>query len=257
MKNVFKMLGIALFACSLFVACGEDPTQFTITVNVNDATMGTATGGGVYDSAATVTLTATPNEGYTFANWSDGVETNPRTITVTKNETYTANFVAVNNDHANVTFGTNTNWDATFVGAGTYGNSFIVRLYKDQTSSNQPSVYMVSGKTVGTVAYEYIEGEGGNGYNCFYFNYDEDYTTLDGQTYPTWQTDSYSQTITAIDMNAQTFTFTSTGSVWSLADYAAGNTQNPTTNALNTDVSSPWETIQFSKSAMPKAFVRK
>ena len=257
MKNVFKMMGIALMACTMFVACGdEETTQFTITVNVNDATMGTVSGGGVYDSAATATLTATANEGYEFANWSDGVEANPRTITVTKDETYTANFVAKVTTHADVTFGTNTTWAATFVGAGTYNNQFIIRLYKDQTSTTQPSVYMVSGKTVGTIAYEYIEGQGSNGYSLFYFNYDDDYTTYNGNTYPTWQTETYSQTITAIDMNAQTFTFTSTGSVWSLADYVAGNTENPTVNALNTDVESPWETINFSKSAMPKAFVK-
>lgn len=251
MKNVFKFLGIAFVACSMFVACGEEKAEYTITANVNDATMGTVTGGGVYEEGATCTLTATPNEGYEFANWSDGVEANPRTITVTKDETYTANFVAKVTTHADVTFGTNTTWAATFVGAGTYNNNFIVRLYKDQTSTTQPSVYMVSGKTVGTI--EYVQG---NGYNCFYFNYDEDYTTYNGSTYPTWQTETYSQTITAIDMNAQTFTFTSTGSVWSLADYAAGNTENPTVNALNTDVMSPWETIEFSKSAMPKAFVK-
>lgn len=251
MKNVFKMMGVAFVACAMFVACTEEKTQFTITVNVNDATMGTATGGGVYDSAATATLTATANEGYEFANWSDGVEANPRTITVTKDETYTANFVAKVTTHADVTFGTNTTWAATFVGAGTYNNDFIVRLYKDQTSTTQPSVYMISGKTVGTI--EYAQG---NGYNCFYFNYDEDYTTYNGTSYPTWQTRTYSQTITAIDMNAQTFTFTSTGTVWSLADYAAGNTENPTENALNTDVMSPWETINFSKGEMPKAFVK-
>ncbi len=253
MKNVFKFLGIAFVACSMFVACGEEKAEYTITANVNDATMGTVTGGGVYEDGATCTLTATPNEGYAFANWSDGVETNPRTITVTKDETYTANFVAVQTEHATVTFGQNTTWEATFVGAGTYNNSFIVRLYKDQSANNQPSVYMVSGKTVGTISYEYVEGQGSNGYSLFYFNYNNDYTEYNGNNYPTWQTDSYTQTITAIDMNAQTFTFTSTGAVYNLADYL-NDTDN--TQALNTDVMSPWETIEFSKSAMPKAFVK-
>lgn len=40
----------------------------------------------------TITVTATPNEGYRFVKWDDGVTTASRTITVTGNATYTAYF---------------------------------------------------------------------------------------------------------------------------------------------------------------------
>lgn len=62
---------------------------YTITTS---ATNGTVTGGGAYINNATPTLTATPDECYRFVQWSDGNTDNPRTITVTGNATYTAEF---------------------------------------------------------------------------------------------------------------------------------------------------------------------
>ena len=53
---------------------------------------GTVTGGGIYEYGTTVTLTATPNSGYKFVKWSDENTSNPRTITVSGNATYTAIF---------------------------------------------------------------------------------------------------------------------------------------------------------------------
>ena len=67
----------------------DNPT-FTITTS---ATNGTVTGGGTYIVNATATLTATPNTCYDFSQWSDGNTDNPRTITVTGNATYTAEFI--------------------------------------------------------------------------------------------------------------------------------------------------------------------
>ena len=68
--------------------------QYTITVNASPAEGGTVSGGGNYAYGATATLTATPNSGYTFLQWSDGNTSNPRTVTVTGNATYTALFLA-------------------------------------------------------------------------------------------------------------------------------------------------------------------
>ena len=64
----------------------------TITVKSNNDSYGTVTGGGHYDCGKTATLTATPKTGYTFVKWNDNVTTNPRTITVTADTTYTATF---------------------------------------------------------------------------------------------------------------------------------------------------------------------
>ena len=50
-----------------------DTTRYTVTVNVNDTTMGYVTGGGVYDSGAVVSLSAVANPGYRFVQWSNGL----------------------------------------------------------------------------------------------------------------------------------------------------------------------------------------
>ncbi len=68
---------------------------YTVTLSVNDEKRGCVSGAGKYEEFETVTITATPKLSYCkFANWSDGVTTNPRTISVTKNIALTANFVS-------------------------------------------------------------------------------------------------------------------------------------------------------------------
>ena len=62
---------------------------YTITVN---AVNGQVLGGGEYQYGTTTDLTAIPDEGYVFDQWSDGVKDNPRTITVTGDVEYTALF---------------------------------------------------------------------------------------------------------------------------------------------------------------------
>ena len=57
-----------------------------------DETMGSVSGGGVYEAGATATLTATPIEGYHFVGWSDGEEANPYEFTVTGDISLSASF---------------------------------------------------------------------------------------------------------------------------------------------------------------------
>lgn len=66
----------------------------TYTVNVvsTDAKAGSVEGGGEFEHGATTTIKAQANEGYHFVQWSDGVKDNPRTVTVTANITYYAQF---------------------------------------------------------------------------------------------------------------------------------------------------------------------
>ena len=66
--------------------------SYTLTVAPNDATMGSAYGAGSYNYNTTATLTAVPNYGYHFTQWSDAVTDNPRTVMVLNNATYTAQF---------------------------------------------------------------------------------------------------------------------------------------------------------------------
>lgn len=70
----------------------EETPTYTITTAVSPTGGGTVTGGGTYESGASATLTATANSGYTFKQWSDGVTTASRTITVNGDATYTAIF---------------------------------------------------------------------------------------------------------------------------------------------------------------------
>ena len=106
------------------------PTQYTITVGSNNSAWGSVTGGGTYNSGATVTLTATPASGYRFVSWNDSNTQNPRTVTVTGNATYVATFEAI--PPTQYTVSLNIGWlygyafgyydtnDVYVTGAGTY-----------------------------------------------------------------------------------------------------------------------------------------
>lgn len=48
------------------------PTQFAVGLSANPAIGGSTTGGGSFDAGTNVTVTATPNLGYTFTNWTEG-----------------------------------------------------------------------------------------------------------------------------------------------------------------------------------------
>ena len=72
--------------------------SYTLTLAVNDTTMGTVSGGGTYMYGADVVITATPNTGYHFVEWNDGVTEAVRTIEVKGNTTYTAFFAADTNN---------------------------------------------------------------------------------------------------------------------------------------------------------------
>ena len=65
---------------------------FTITTLTNNNQYGTVSGGGSYISGSSAVLTANANTGYHFVQWNDGNTQNPRTVTVTGNATYTAQF---------------------------------------------------------------------------------------------------------------------------------------------------------------------
>lgn len=63
------------------------------TVSIATAEHGSVSGAGRYDLGASATLTATPDEGYSFASWSDGNSDNPRVITVNDNISLSVRFV--------------------------------------------------------------------------------------------------------------------------------------------------------------------
>lgn len=66
-------------------------TRYNISATC-DANRGSVTGGGEYPNGYTATLTATPKNGCTFVGWSDGNTDNPRTVTVSGEASYIAQF---------------------------------------------------------------------------------------------------------------------------------------------------------------------
>lgn len=65
----------------------------TITAVSSDPAKGYVSGGGQYQIGSNATLTATPTDAcFEFEQWSDGDTSNPRTVSVTADATYTAIF---------------------------------------------------------------------------------------------------------------------------------------------------------------------
>ena len=91
--------------------------SYNVAVVSDNSTMGTVTGAGSYDYNTNATLTATANYGYSFAQWSDGNTTNPRTVVVTRDSSFTAQFAA---NSYNVTVASANTTMGTVAGAGSY-----------------------------------------------------------------------------------------------------------------------------------------
>lgn len=94
---------------------------YTITVAANPTGYGTVAGGGTYNYGTEVTLTATPNTGYDFVNWTlNGVAVSGEdqyTITVSDNANYVANFEIINYTISAIA---NPEEGGTITGVGTY-----------------------------------------------------------------------------------------------------------------------------------------
>ena len=67
-------------------------TYYNVTTYVDPYGAGTVTGGGTYEEGTSIVLTATANPGYTFTQWNDGNMSNPRTVTVNGDMSFTAQF---------------------------------------------------------------------------------------------------------------------------------------------------------------------
>ena len=75
---------------AIFIAPGEE--TYTVTVSVNDDLMGSVSGAGNYPYGTQVTIEATANDGYHFAEWSNGNRENPTVITLEGDTALTAIF---------------------------------------------------------------------------------------------------------------------------------------------------------------------
>ena len=72
---------------------GTNPTrQYTISVTSANTDQGIVSGGGTYSEGSRVDITASPKAGYQFDKWSDGNTSSVRTINVSKDESFVAQF---------------------------------------------------------------------------------------------------------------------------------------------------------------------
>lgn len=104
-------------------------TKQEIIVTINDTEAGSVNGGGIVAYGQEITITATPNEGFTFVNWTvDGVEVSTDaeyTFTVTGNATYTANFEV---SQYTITVVANPTEGGVVTGEGIYSHGSTVTL---------------------------------------------------------------------------------------------------------------------------------
>ena len=69
-----------------------DKNIYTITTNCNNNQMGSVNAPNNAEYLDKVTITATANYGYHFTQWSDGITDNPRTLVLTQDTAFTAEF---------------------------------------------------------------------------------------------------------------------------------------------------------------------
>lgn len=232
MKNIFKFFSVMLVAGAMLCSCtdpnADDPNnpvtpKYTITATANNDAYGTVTGSGEYEANTVATLTATPNAGYKFVNWNDGNTQNPRTITVTGDANYMANFDKA--DGVTVTFGSSTTWDATSAYATNYSNMGLLFFgaFKEYENANAPFVQGYFGTNPGNYTHA-----AGDYYYFFYYENENDFTidndgSLSGEpgaTLPNWQPKAgFTESVSAIDLNAQTITAVANGECFYLPDY--------------------------------------
>ena len=124
-------------------------SEYTLTATANPAEGGSVTGAGVYEEGTTVTLTATPNEGYEFVSWTNGgavVSTNATySFVIKKNLALVANFKAV---EATVYTISTEAVNGTVTGAGVYEEDATVTLTATPADGYNFKNWTVSGAEV-------------------------------------------------------------------------------------------------------------
>lgn len=84
---------ITVTSNGLFTAqFAKDPAKYTLTTSSTNASQGSAYGQGKYEEGTSVAIFAVANDGYHFTQWHDGNTENPRTVTVSTDAMYFANF---------------------------------------------------------------------------------------------------------------------------------------------------------------------
>ena len=103
--------------------------KYVVTVLSNPLLGGTTTGGGTFNSGASVTVTAAPNAGFTFTNWTDGVNIVSSSLsyqfTISGNRSLVANYAAI---PYTVSVSSNPLLGGTTTGGGTFNSGASVTV---------------------------------------------------------------------------------------------------------------------------------
>ena len=121
-----------------------DYNQYSITLDLNDSVRGTVNGEGEYDYLSQRTISATANYGYHFTQWNDGNTDNPRTITLTQDTSFTAQFAK---NQYTLTITSNDDSIGTVSGGGTYEYLDEATLTATTTAAHHHFVQWSDGET--------------------------------------------------------------------------------------------------------------
>ena len=122
-ENTDNPRQITMTADLILTAVFEEIPVPDFTLTLTTAGEGTVTGAGTYKQGEVVTITATPDEGYGFSQWSDGSTDAWRQITIRSNMTLTAVFQIRSYDLT-----VNVEGEGTVTGAGTYTHNEVITL---------------------------------------------------------------------------------------------------------------------------------
>ncbi len=143
----------------------EVTPTYTISVVASPSNLATTTGSGSYKADQFIPISATAKEGARFTGWSDGIQYNPRHVTVTGNATYTANFVAI--PKYTLTVLANNNSYGTVTGSGEFyeneltsiratpASGYLFRRWNDGNTEN-PRPVRLTANTTYTAIFEII-----------------------------------------------------------------------------------------------------
>ncbi len=235
MKNIFKFFSIALAASvMMFTACTDPvdnpdnpdtPTTYTVTVNSNDATLGTVSvspNKTEYEAGDVVTITATPASNANFLYWNGTITDNPYTFTVSENVTYTATFEAKPQPSYAVTFD-GTALDVSGFSEAQYQDQngthiFYFQCAKQRVPAEQPGYYNVTFPYFINVLYGTSTTD-----MAIYSTelYKDTYYTAGENKYGDWQlyrNGNHSVNCTALDLTTFTMTVTMSAEMYSLTD---------------------------------------
>ncbi|MDR0370232.1 MAG: T9SS type A sorting domain-containing protein [Prevotellaceae bacterium] len=153
-------------AVGTFTAVFEDAagTDYTLTVTSNDVSWGMVAvePAGLYTYGQEVTLTPNAASGYRFVKWNDNTSDNPRTVTVTQDTIFTAEFAAnpVTPTYTLTVTSNNDNWGMVVVdpaGLYTYGQEVVLTAnadngyrfvkWNDNTSDNPRTITVTQDTT--------------------------------------------------------------------------------------------------------------